>query len=78
MSLIRLNRKLGFCVLPKVRNLSTPAASEEEEYSATPQYPPILDLSYNKTRDRNRETKFDKIKNVKTVEEKQIKLNIPR
>lgn len=78
MSLIRLNRKLSICVLPKVRNFSTPAASEEEEYRETPEYPPILDRSYEKTRERKREAKFDEIKYVKTVEEKQIKLNIPR
>lgn len=50
----------------------------ESEYTSTPQYPPILDLSLQKRIESKREVKHDEIKAVKTVEEKQIKLNMPR
>ncbi|XP_066146324.1 large ribosomal subunit protein mL65 [Euwallacea fornicatus] len=78
MSLIRIQRSLRFNLLPKSRCFSTPVIKEEEEYTATPQYPPILDLSYEKTVERRNEALFEQIRNVKTVEEKQIKLNMPR
>lgn len=78
MSLFRLNRNFTPRVLSKARCFSTPAPREEDEYTATPQYPPILDLSYEKKQERKIESKHNAIKDVKTVEEKQIKLNMPR
>lgn len=50
----------------------------ESEYTSTPQYPPILDLSFEKKLERKKEVVFEQIKMVKTVEEKQVKLNMPR
>lgn len=49
-----------------------------EEYTAVPQYPEILELSYSKNQERKKEAWCESVKAVKTVEEKQIKLNIPR
>ncbi|XP_018574152.1 39S ribosomal protein S30, mitochondrial [Anoplophora glabripennis] len=76
MSVIRINKNFT----PKfviVRSLAS-AVRNEEEYTATPQYPPILDLSFEKRLERKKEAMHEEIKAVKTVEEKQIKLNMPR
>lgn len=71
--LVRLNA----CNLPKLRYISS-ALHNESEYTSTPQYPPILDLSFEKKLERKKEAVYEEIKKVKTIEEKQIKLNIPR
>ncbi|KAG5882797.1 hypothetical protein JTB14_035627 [Gonioctena quinquepunctata] len=76
MSLHRINTSL----CPKFfrcRALST-ALKNAEEYTATPHYPPILDLSFKSKLRRKKEAVHEEIKAVKTVEEKQIKLNMPR
>lgn len=78
MSLIRINRTLAPRILSQRKCLSTVAPRESDEYTATPQYPPILDLSPEKNIERKKQAVYDEIKAVKTVEEKQIKLNIPR
>lgn len=67
-------------ILPQLRKLSKcfSSVAPEEEYTNTPQYPPILDLSFEKKIERKKVSKYDEIKAVKTVEEKQIKLNMPR
>ncbi|XP_044761945.1 28S ribosomal protein S30, mitochondrial [Coccinella septempunctata] len=51
-------------------------AAVESEYTATPEYPPILDLSKKEVMKRTRQDRDEKLKDVKTVEEKQIKLNM--
>lgn len=63
--------------LPISHRFST-AIIENEEYTATPNYPPILDLSYEKVKERKDEASYEEIKAVKTIEEKQIKLNMPK
>ncbi|CAG9772137.1 unnamed protein product [Ceutorhynchus assimilis] len=82
MNIARLNRNLTSRILTKSRSLATTAVTapqqEDDEYSATPQYPPILDLSVEKKLERKRATKSDEIRNAKTVEEKQLKINMPR
>lgn len=75
MSVIRLKVK-AFNKLPKVRYFSS--GLYESEYTSSPQYPPILDLSFEKKLERKKESVYDEIKRIKTVEEKQIKLNMPR
>lgn len=77
MSLIRINRALSSRVIKRINHFST-VTQENEEYTTTPQYPPILDLSFEKRLERKKEKVYEEIKNVKTVEEKQIKLNMPR
>ncbi|KAJ8970919.1 hypothetical protein NQ314_000969 [Rhamnusium bicolor] len=76
MSLFRLHKTLK-PTLVNLRCYST-ALRNEEEYTATPQYPPILDLSFEKKLERKKEAVHEEIRRVKTVEEKQIKLNMPR
>ncbi|XP_050303863.1 28S ribosomal protein S30, mitochondrial [Anthonomus grandis grandis] len=78
MSLIRLHRTIRPHSFTKVKCFSTVATQEDEEYTATPQYPPILDLSYEKRMERKREAKHEELRKVKTVEEKQLKVNMPR
>lgn len=62
----------------QARPFSSPAVQEDEEYTASPQYPPIRDPSYKKKLERGLDAKNIEIRNVKTVEEKQLKLNMPR
>ena len=42
----------------------------EQEYTETPQYPPILDTSYEARKRRTDEQWHEKVKALKTVEEK--------
>ncbi|XP_967403.2 large ribosomal subunit protein mL65 [Tribolium castaneum] len=76
MSALRLNKNL-LKRCKKFKCFST-AVLQEDEYTATPQYPPILDMSPEKVRERRKEEEYEGIKAVKTVEEKQIKLNMPK
>ena len=75
MALVRLNRSL----LRKIcyRSIAT-TNIEYDEYTATPQYPPILDLSYKKRKEREKDAVHEKVQAVPTIEEKQIKLNMPK
>ncbi|KAF2900903.1 hypothetical protein ILUMI_05308 [Ignelater luminosus] len=54
------------------------ATANAEEYTDIPQYPPILNLSLDKVRERRIQAYCEEVKAVKTVEEKQLKLNMPR
>ncbi|XP_023030475.1 mitochondrial ribosomal protein S30 [Leptinotarsa decemlineata] len=76
MSLFRINPSFRPRLF-QCRSLAT-ALRNEEEYTSTPQYPPILDLSFKKKLQRKKEAVHEEIKGVKTIEEKQIKLNMPR
>ncbi|KRT86357.1 hypothetical protein AMK59_2522, partial [Oryctes borbonicus] len=68
MSLIRLPRNIAK-QLPLYRKLST-AVLNDEEYTATPNYPPILDLSPEKVLEHKKEASYEELRNVKTIEEK--------
>ncbi|KAJ4433110.1 large ribosomal subunit protein mL65 [Periplaneta americana] len=50
----------------------------EQEYTDTPQYPPILDTSYEARKRREKSEWHEQIKSLKTVEEKLMKINMPR
>jgi small subunit ribosomal protein S30 len=50
----------------------------EQEYTETPQYPPILDTSYEARKRRMDEQWHEKVKALKTVEEKLFEINMPR
>lgn len=67
-------------LLPKVYSFSRYFTStvQHDEYTSVPNYPPILDLSPRKKRERRKIAEHEQIKAVKTVEEKQIKINMPR
>ncbi|KOB55859.1 28S ribosomal protein S30, mitochondrial, partial [Operophtera brumata] len=78
MNLARLRRSV-----PKLKNAysrrsSQVAVLEQDEYTETPEYPPILDMSLEGRKKRERESLFTKIRELNTVEEKQIALNMPR
>lgn len=60
------------------RRFTSTIHQQNDEYTAVPQYPPILDISPRKKRERQKESEYDGIKTAKTIEEKQIKLNMPR
>ncbi|CAH0553313.1 unnamed protein product [Brassicogethes aeneus] len=75
MNLCRVNNS-STSKLIKVRNFAS--VLPNEEYTVTPQYPPIQDLSYLKRLERRHEETRESIKDVKTVEEKQIRLNMPK
>lgn len=78
MHLARFRRSI-----PKLKNVisqrsSQAAVLEQDEYTETPEYPPILDMSLEGRKKRERESLFAKIRELNTVEEKQIALNMPR
>lgn len=79
MSLTRLNRIYIRTLFKHQRKYSNIVYyNEADDYTATPQYPPILDLSRPKVLERKKLAKHEAIKSVKSVEEKQIKLNMPK
>ena len=49
-----------------------------DEYTATPTYPPILDIRKEPRRARKNEEREEKMKNLPTIEQKMIELNMPR
>lgn len=61
------------------RCLSNHAAeANDDEYTAEPEYPEILDLSFDAKRSRQLRAWHEEVKNVTTVEGKLIKINMPR
>jgi len=58
-----------------IRKSST---TSDAAFSSHPEYPQILDLSPEEVYKRQRDEKLDKIKNVGTIEEKLIGINMPR
>lgn len=50
----------------------------EQEYTETPQYPPIVDTSFKARKQRMENQWHEKIKAIKTVEEKLFEINMPR
>lgn len=77
MSIIR-TRTSRLNLKSLIKRFSTVSPQQDDEYTSTPNYPPILDLSIEKRRERKKQAEHDAVKEVKTVEEKQIKLNMPR
>lgn len=56
-----------------------PAASNaQNEIAPKVEYPPILSLSYAAKKERRRAAWHEQVKNLKTVEEKLIKINMPK
>lgn len=60
------------------RSQSQAALAEQNEYTESPEYPPILDMSSKAKSKRQRADVHQKIQKLNTVEEKQIALNMPR
>ncbi|XP_052752185.1 28S ribosomal protein S30, mitochondrial [Galleria mellonella] len=78
MHLYKMHRKITNLKKILIRRYSQAALLDQNEYTETPEYPPILDMSLKARKLREREKLHEKIKNVNTVEEKQIALNMPR
>jgi small subunit ribosomal protein S30 len=78
MHLLRIHRTFSKLKNTLSRCNSQAALLDQNEYTETPEYPPILDMSLAARQKRQRETLFEKIRNINTVEEKQIALNMPR
>lgn len=77
-NLLKLNRG-AFKILGNTkRALATRVIENPEEYSDKPEYPPILDVSYKAKRKRIKEKYHEEFKQVGTVEEKLIKINLPK
>lgn len=60
------------------RSLSSTIQADNNEYTDTPMYPTILNLSPESVMKRERDVKLDKLKKLGTIEEKLIGINIPR
>lgn len=68
-------------ILVNCRHLVTKpnvSVDENDEYTKEPQYPPILETGYKATKERSRLQWHEKIKCLKTVEEKLFAINMPR
>lgn len=61
----------------QLRFLSTKSLTQSE-YTEKPEYPPIEDLSNKVRYQKKKQSWYDKIQNLQTIEEKQIELNMPR
>lgn len=60
------------------RRLTTVSKQKDVEYNETAEYPPILDNSYIKKKERKVQLWHEKIKTIGTIEEKLIEINLPR
>lgn len=77
MHIIKLHRSL-LKIKNAIPRYSTITALEESEYTETPEYPPILDMTREGKLLRRRQSFQSKIQELNTIEEKQIALNMPR
>lgn len=77
MSVTRLNRILNLKPSCFYRNISTDLR-KEEEYTDQPNYPEILDVSATAVKARSLAAYHESLKDIKTVEEKIFKLNMPK
>ncbi|XP_072938081.1 uncharacterized protein mRpS30 [Epargyreus clarus] len=78
MNILKVHRTIPHLKRIQVKHLSQVAVPVEDEYTETPVYPPILDMSLAHRKLRKRESIYNKIKEINTVEEKQIALNMRR
>lgn len=68
-------------ILVNCRHLVTnvnASIDENDEYTKEPQYPPIFDTGYKAVKERERLQWHEKVKCLKTVEEKLFAINMPR
>ncbi|XP_011305241.1 uncharacterized protein mRpS30 [Fopius arisanus] len=80
MLLINLNSRLciKYPAPAKIIRFSSGAVATIQNQTEKVEYPPILDTRFKASYRRYLEKKHDAVKNVKTVEEKMIKLNMPK
>ncbi|KAK7019665.1 Structural constituent of ribosome, partial [Halocaridina rubra] len=67
-----------FCAGIGTFQRNTYGTASISEYTAEPEYPPIRDTSREATRRRNKDVWHEKIKNLATVEQKFVELNMPK
>ncbi|XP_063709738.1 large ribosomal subunit protein mL65 [Culicoides brevitarsis] len=77
-NLLKLNRAALRFVQNTKRGLATRVIENPEEYTEKPEYPPIVDISNEAKKKRAKERYHEEYKQVGTVEEKVIKLNLPK
>jgi small subunit ribosomal protein S30 len=75
---IRVDRIISTNFVKNYRSLVTKALENQEEYTPTPVYPPIYDTSKKAKKEENVKLYHETVKNLNTVEEKLIKLNMPK
>lgn len=76
---LRELKVLRRAIKPSERCLATNAQpNPKDEYTEKPNYPEILDISYKARKLREAQSWHEEVKNLKTIEEKIIKLNMPR
>lgn len=75
---LKLNRGTLQFLRTTKRGYATRVIENPEEYSEKPEYPPILDTSYEARKQRKKERYHEEYKEVGTVEEKLIKINLPK
>ncbi|CAK1581061.1 unnamed protein product [Parnassius mnemosyne] len=78
MHLVKFHRNLPKFKFWTKRRYSHALLTDENEYTEAPEYPPILDMSLQGRKLRERQIVHEKIQKLNTVEEKQIALNMPR
>lgn len=78
MLLLRVHRSFPKLKKFTTRQSSQVAAYNQDEYTETPEYPPIVDISLKARKSREQQAVHEKIRKLNTVEEKQIGLNMPR
>ncbi|CAG2054367.1 unnamed protein product, partial [Timema podura] len=77
MYFIRIRHKNN--IIPLIRSsLRYYSSVNENDYSETPEYPPIIDDSLDARKKRRKLSWHDKIKRLKTVEEKLFEINMPK
>ncbi|XP_068210729.1 large ribosomal subunit protein mL65 [Palaemon carinicauda] len=67
-----------FCAVKRPQRQNHHEATALSEYSPEPEYPPIQDMSRAAYRRRKKEAWHEKVKNLPTVEQKFIELNMPK
>lgn len=73
-----LSRRLSTVLKPQNVEGSTQQQNDVNEYSEVPEYPQILSSDFRAARDRRRLQWHQKIKQISTIEEKLIEINMPR
>lgn len=78
--LFRLNGNAAKVIHKRIglRAFAAKVVENPEEYTNQPNYPPIVDISYETRKQRQIEAYHEEYKQVGTVEEKLFKLNLPK
>ncbi|XP_044740676.1 28S ribosomal protein S30, mitochondrial [Chrysoperla carnea] len=78
MSIVKYKSKIRLILNETYRGYSTLVATEPSKLTKLPEYPPIYEVSERARRERKFEDWTEQIKNLHTVEEKLMKINMPK